>query len=117
MAEYNVGALLVYDQDRLIGIVSERDYARKIVLQGRTSRETKVSEIMSSPIITTKDTETVRRCLERMTMHRVRHMPVLRDGEIVGMVSMGDLVNALIKEQDLLIQKLEQHIREHNRIY
>jgi CBS domain-containing protein len=116
MAEYNVGALLVYDDDHLLGVISERDYARKIVLQNRTSRETKVSDIMSKPPIVIEETETVRRCLERMTINRIRHMPVLREGQVVGVVSMGDLVDAIMKEQDILIQKLEKHIREHNKV-
>lgn len=116
MAEFNVGALLVYSGERMVGIVSERDYARKIVLKGRTSSETTVGEIMSSPVMTIQGTETVKNCLARMTRERVRHMPVVQEGEIIGIVSMGDLVNAIIKEQEILIDKLERHIHEKSKM-
>ena len=100
MAEREVGALLVIDRGRLAGIISERDYTRKVILAGRLSRETRVSEIMSSDLVTVGPLDTLADCLRVMTDARVRHLPVVADGLVVGMLSIGDLVKQFIAEQE-----------------
>jgi CBS domain-containing protein len=110
MAEKNVGALLVVEGNRLVGVVSERDYTRNVVLKGRASRSTRVREILSpNPIWVTPEHE-VADCLRLMTEHRIRHLPVLEEGEITGVVSIGDLVNWTISAQDSTIEQLENYI-------
>ncbi len=110
MAEKNLGALVVLEDGKLTGIVSERDYARKVILLDRGSRETKVREIMTSDLITISPTDSVADCMELMTEHRVRHLPVVEDGTLGGVVSIGDVVKGFIAEQEALILQLEQYI-------
>jgi len=110
MATRHVGALLVMSQDSLIGIISERDYARKVILKNRSSHDTPVSDIMTSPAVSVTPDDTVRRCMELMTEGRFRHLPVVKGGRVVGMLSIGDLVKAVIQEQTEHIEQLERYI-------
>ena len=110
MAERHVGALLVMEGDRLAGIVSERDYARKVILLGRSSADTPVREIMTAAVITVQPETPVEACMQIMTECRVRHLPVIEGGHVVGMVSIGDLVKAVIAEQQQHIEQLESYI-------
>jgi CBS domain-containing protein len=111
MAERGVGALPVVSDGRLAGIVSERDYARKVILLGRASADTPVSQIMSSPVVTVGLDERVHRCMQIMTDKRIRHLPVVdADGAMVGVISIGDLVSAVIAEQQETIEQLEKFI-------
>ena len=110
MAERHVGALLVLQGDELSGIVSERDYARKVILLGRSSADTPVRDIMSTPVLTVQPEATVEKCMQLMTEHRVRHLPVVEGRRVVGMVSIGDLVKAVIADQQQQIEQLESYI-------
>lgn len=110
MADRHVGALPVLRDGELVGIVSERDYARKVVLLGRSSAETRVGQIMSSPVRTVASDATVQYCMELMTAHRIRHLPVVDAGQLVGMVSIGDCVRAVIEDQAETIRHLERFI-------
>jgi CBS domain-containing protein len=110
MAEHRVGALLVMADRRLVGIVSERDYARKVILLGRASHDTPVADIMSTPVITVQQHDTVQTCMQIMTDRHVRHLPVIDGDKVLGMVSIGDLVKAVIAEQQQQIEQLESYI-------
>ena len=110
MAEAHIGAVLVMDGPRLVGILSERDYARKVVLQGRSSADTPVSEIMTSNVLTTWSLDTSDRCMQTMTEHRIRHLPVIDGDEVVGIVSIGDLVKAVIEDQQAELDSLQRYI-------
>jgi CBS domain-containing protein len=110
MAEHHVGALLVMQGEVLAGIVSERDYARKVILRGRSSSDTPVRDIMTFPVLTVSPETSVEQCMQLVTDKRVRHLPVLDAGRVIGMVSIGDLVKAVIAEQQQQIQQLESYI-------
>ena len=110
MAEKNIGAVVVIQDDKLLGIMSERDYARKVIVKGRASDDTPVADIMTSDVLTTSDSETVNSCMEKMTERKIRHLPVVQDDLVVGMISIGDLVEAIIADQQEEIQQLEHYI-------
>jgi CBS domain-containing protein len=110
MAEKGIGAVLVISEGRLAGIVSERDYARKVILQGRSSKETRVEEIMTSSLVTVTPDHSVDECMRIVTQNRIRHLPVLDRGDLVGIVSIGDLVNAVIADQAHTINQLQTYI-------
>lgn len=111
MAEQNIGALPVTEGGRLVGIVSERDYARRGVLQGRSSVATPVREFMTEPVLTVHARQSIRECMSLMTDRHMRHLPVVEDGQLIGLLSIGDLVKEAMAEQDNLILHLEQYIR------
>jgi CBS domain-containing protein len=110
MADRLVGSLLVMNDEELRGIVTERDYARKVIIKGRSSETTSVSEIMSTEVLTTSSSQTVNQCMELMTERRIRHLPVVEDDRVIGMISIGDLVQAIIADQQEEIQQLESYI-------
>ena len=111
LAEKNVGALPVVEGNQVVGIVSERDYARKLVLKGRSSAATPVREIMSAPVVTVEPKQKLDFCMNLMTVRHLRHLPVVDNGKLLGLFSIGDLVKETITEQASLIQQLEQYIR------
>ena len=110
MADKYVGALLVMESGQLLGIVSERDYARKVILKGRSSSDTAVREIMTSQVLTVASSDTVNHCMKVMTDKRVRHLPVVDSGKVVGMLSIGDLVKAVIDDQAEQLEHLQRYI-------
>ena len=110
MAEHHIGSVLVMRSGELIGIATERDYARKVILQGRSSHDTPVSVIMSSPVTCVTPDHTVNDCMEIMTDRHLRHLPVKHEGQVVGMVSIGDLVKAVIEDQQLELDQLQRYI-------
>lgn len=110
MADETVGSLLVMDDEELLGIVTERDYARKVIIKGRSSDDTTVAEIMTSDVMTTSGAESVKHCMELMTERRIRHLPVVEDNRVIGMISIGDLVQAIISDQREEIEQLEHYI-------
>ncbi|MCZ7597481.1 MAG: CBS domain-containing protein [Gammaproteobacteria bacterium] len=110
MAEKGVGALVVMEDDRLVGIISERDYARKIILEGKASRDTPVSEIMTRKVLCVSPDRTVDECLALMSDKRARHLPVVEDKHVIGVLSIGDMVKVKIDEQQLQIDQLKQYI-------
>ena len=110
MAEHHIGSVLVTQGGRLVGIATERDYARKVILQGRSSSDTPVAHIMSSPVVTITAHDTVQKCMQMMTDRKVRHLPVMEGGDVIGMVSIGDLVAAVIADQREEIDQLQRYI-------
>jgi CBS domain-containing protein len=110
MAKRSIGSLLVMEGGELKGIVTERDYARKVIVKGRSSKSTQVREIMTPDVCTAKTHQTVNDCMEVMTERRIRHLPVVEDGEVLGLISIGDLVQAIIADQQEEIEQLEQYI-------
>lgn len=110
MADKGIGALMVVDAGELTGIVTERDYARKVIIKGRASDATPVADIMTADVITASSQKTVNECMEMMTARKCRHLPVVDEGELVGMISIGDLVQAIIADQQEEIEQLEHYI-------
>lgn len=112
MGEKNVGALVVIEGEKLTGILSERDYARKVVLKGKSSRETMVKDIMTENVLTVTTADTIETCMEIMTQKHIRHLPILEEGKVLGMISIGDVVNAIIKTQKETIEHLKSYIAQ-----
>jgi CBS domain-containing protein len=110
MAEKNIGAVVVIEDDNLLGIMSERDYARKVIVKGRASDSTPVADIMTSYVLTTSGGETANDCMAIMTERKIRHLPVIEENRVVGMISIGDLVEAIIADQQEEIEQLEHYI-------
>ena len=110
MAEKAIGALVVMDGDKLAGMVTERDYARKVILKGRSAHSTSVKEIMTADVITTASNESVEKCMNIVTDKRIRHLPVVDDGKVTGIISIGDLVKAVIADQQEAIEHLQHYI-------
>lgn len=110
MADKNIGALVVLEEKKITGIFSERDYARKVILKGKASKEITVGEIMTSTVVTVRPASTVEECMTLMTEHRIRHLPVMEGEELIGVISIGDVVKAIISDKDFMIQQLEHYI-------
>jgi CBS domain-containing protein len=116
MSERSVGALPVLYAGKLIGIISERDYTRKVILKGKASKETPVKEIMSAPVIFTTPDAPIEKCMALMTARHIRHLPIVDGGELIGIISIGDLVKAIIEQQETWIRELENHVLEQTSI-
>ena len=110
MAEKNIGALLIMEGETIVGMVSERDYARKIVLMGRSSKETPVRDVMTWPVMYVGPQQSTEECMALMTEKRLRHLPVLDGGKLIGLISIGDLVKDIISEQNFVIEQLQRYI-------
>ena len=110
MAEKEIGALMVMEGEQVVGLISERDYARKVILQGRASSTTRVKEIMITPVVYTHLEQPIEECMALMTEKRTRHLPVIEDGKLAGIISIGDLVKAIITDQKFIIEQLERYI-------
>lgn len=115
MADKNIGALLVVDEGKILGILSERDYARKVALMDRSSKQTAVREVMTSSVMYARPDQTNEECMAMMTDNRLRHLPVIDDGRLLGLVSIGDLVKDIISEQQFTIDQLQHYIQGHHR--
>lgn len=110
MAEYSIGSVLVAEAGRPVGIVTERDYARKVILMGRSSADTRLSDVMSSPVLSVASSDSIEHCMQMMTDHKIRHLPVLDGDSLAGMVSIGDLLKALLEQRQREIEQLQQYI-------
>ena len=110
MAEKSIGALLVMEGEKIVGIITERDYARKMILMGRSSKETPVRDIMTSPVMYVRPSQTSEECMALMTENRLRHLPVMDSDKLIGLISIGDLVKDIISEQKFMIEQLEHYI-------
>ena len=115
MADKNIGALLVVDEGKIVGILSERDYARKVALMDRSSKQTAVREVMTSSVMYARPDQTNEECMAMLTDSRLRHLPVIDDGRLLGLVSIGDLVKDIISEQQFTIDQLQHYIQGHHR--
>ena len=115
MADKNIGALLVVEEGKIVGILSERDYARKVVLMDRSSKQTAVREVMTSPVMYARPDQTNEECMALMTDNRLRHLPVIDNGRLLGLVSIGDLVKDIISEQQFTIEQLQHYIQGDHR--
>jgi CBS domain-containing protein len=111
MAEKNVGSLIVFEGDRMVGLISERDYARKIILKNKFSRETAVAEIMTRDVVTVSPDRNLEECMELITNHRVRHLPVVENDRVLGIISIGDIVKGIIDHKEFVIEQLEYYIK------
>jgi CBS domain-containing protein len=114
MAEKNVGALVVAEGERPIGVISERDYARNMILKGRTSRDTAIREIMTPLAVTVRPEQDLEECMELMTDKRVRHLPVMQGDKLIGIISIGDIVKGIISTKEFIIEQLEKYIKGHH---
>ena len=112
LAEKNVGALMVIEDEKLLGIFSERDYARKIILQGKASHDTPVNEIMTKTVITVQSADSIEQCMELMTKNKIRHLPVVNEGKVAGIISIGDVVMSIIQSQKETITHLQNYIAQ-----
>jgi CBS domain-containing protein len=111
MADKNIGALIVFEGDRMVGLISERDYARKIVLKNKFSRETAVAEIMSRDVVTVSPDRNLEECMEVIIARRIRHLPVVEDDQVLGIISIGDIVKGIIEHKEFVIEQLEFYIK------